>query len=88
MDCSDCSRGLDQPPSSAILRPMTRAGSSSLSSRTLTGTEVFGRRYTLEELVSKMVSDLRDSAFPSAMPWWGVRCASLAQRRKTMMAMP
>jgi hypothetical chaperone protein len=35
---------------------------SHLSSRTLTGTEVFGRRYTLEELVSKMVSDLREHA--------------------------
>lgn len=35
---------------------------SHLSSRTLTGTEVFGRRYMLEELVSKMVSDLREHA--------------------------
>ncbi len=35
---------------------------SHLSSRTLTGTEVFGRRYTLEELVSKMVSDQREHA--------------------------
>ena len=33
-----------------------------LSSRTLTGTEVFGRRYTVEELVSRMLSDLRDHA--------------------------
>jgi hypothetical chaperone protein len=33
-----------------------------LSSRTLTGTEVFGRRYTLEELVSRMLSDLRAHA--------------------------
>jgi hypothetical chaperone protein len=33
-----------------------------LSSHTLTGTEVFGRRYTLEELVSKMLSDLRHHA--------------------------
>lgn len=30
-----------------------------LPSRTLTGTEVFGRRYTLEDLVSRMLSDLR-----------------------------
>jgi hypothetical chaperone protein len=30
-----------------------------LPSRTLTGTEVFGRRYTLEELVSRMLADLR-----------------------------
>lgn len=33
-----------------------------LSSRPLTGTEVFGRRYTLEELISRMLSDLRDEA--------------------------
>lgn len=33
-----------------------------LQSRTLTGTEVFGRRYTLEELVSRMLSDLREHA--------------------------
>jgi hypothetical chaperone protein len=33
-----------------------------LPSRTLTGTEVFGRRYTLEELVSCMLSDLREHA--------------------------
>jgi hypothetical chaperone protein len=30
-----------------------------LPSRTLSGTEVFGRRYTLEELVSRMLADLR-----------------------------
>ena len=35
---------------------------SHLSSRTLTGTEVFGRRYTLEELISRMLSDLRKHA--------------------------
>jgi hypothetical chaperone protein len=35
---------------------------SHLSSRTLTGTEVFGRRYKLEELVSRMLSDLRKHA--------------------------
>ena len=32
---------------------------SHLASRTLTGTEVFGRRYKLEELISRMLSDLR-----------------------------
>ncbi|HEX4309902.1 MAG TPA: Hsp70 family protein [Acidobacteriaceae bacterium] len=35
---------------------------SHLSSRTLTGTEVFGRRHRLEELVSRMLSDLRKHA--------------------------
>jgi hypothetical chaperone protein len=33
-----------------------------LSSRTLTGTEVFGRRYTLEQLISRMLTDLREHA--------------------------
>jgi hypothetical chaperone protein len=32
---------------------------SHLSSRTLTGTEVFGRRYKLEDLISRMLVDLR-----------------------------
>jgi len=35
---------------------------SHLSSRTLTGTEVFGRRVRLEELISRIVSDLRKHA--------------------------
>ncbi|CAN5653164.1 Hsp70 family protein [soil metagenome] len=33
-----------------------------LPSRTLTGTEVFGRRYTIEDLVSRILSDLRARA--------------------------
>lgn len=33
-----------------------------LPNRNLTGTEVFGRRYTLEELVSRMLADLRTHA--------------------------
>lgn len=35
---------------------------SHLSSRTLTGTEVFGRRHRVEELVTRIVSDLRKQA--------------------------
>src|ERR1700689_2429999 len=35
---------------------------SHLPSRTLTGTEVFGRRYKLEDLVSRMLGDLRKHA--------------------------
>jgi hypothetical chaperone protein len=35
---------------------------SHLSSRTLTGTEVFGRRYRLEDLISRMLGDLRKHA--------------------------
>jgi hypothetical chaperone protein len=33
-----------------------------LSSRSLTGTEVFGRRYTVEDLISRILTDLRQSA--------------------------
>jgi hypothetical chaperone protein len=35
---------------------------SHLSSRTLTGTEVFGRRYKLEDLISRVLGDLRKHA--------------------------
>ena len=35
---------------------------SHLSSRSLTGTEIFGRRYTLEDLVSRIIKDLRRAA--------------------------
>ncbi len=35
---------------------------SHLSSRSLTGTEVFGRRYKLEELIARMIGDLRKFA--------------------------
>jgi hypothetical chaperone protein len=33
-----------------------------LSSRTLIGTEVFGRRYTLEDLIARILRDLREKA--------------------------
>jgi hypothetical chaperone protein len=33
-----------------------------LTSRTLTGTEVFGRRYTIEDLISRILTDLRLTA--------------------------
>jgi hypothetical chaperone protein len=35
---------------------------SHLSSRTLTGTEIFGRRHRLEELITRIISDLRKRA--------------------------
>jgi hypothetical chaperone protein len=35
---------------------------SHLSSRSLTGTEIFGRRYKLEDLISRMLADLRKHA--------------------------
>jgi len=33
-----------------------------LTSRTLTGTEVFGRRYTIEQLIARILTDLREHA--------------------------
>ncbi len=33
-----------------------------LTSRTLTGTEIFGRRYAIEDLISRMLTDLRHAA--------------------------
>ena len=33
-----------------------------LTSRTLTGTEIFGRRYTMEDLISRILTDLRQNA--------------------------
>src|SRR6266511_3238191 len=33
-----------------------------LTSRSLTSTEVFGRRYTLEDLIARILSDLREHA--------------------------
>ncbi len=38
---------------------------SHLSSRSLTGTEVFGRRYKLEDLIARMLGDLRKHAAKS-----------------------
>jgi hypothetical chaperone protein len=35
-----------------------------LSSRTLHGTEVFGRRYTVEDLIARILKDLREKAEP------------------------
>ena len=56
-----------QPPSNAIFRRKRRAASSNRSSlifpaASLTGTEVFGRRYKLEDLISRMLGDLRKHA--------------------------
>src|SRR5579863_3147345 len=41
---------------------LTQSLKSHLASRTLTDTEVFGRRYKLEDLISRMLSDLRKHA--------------------------
>ncbi len=43
-------------------RRLVQSLKSYLPSRTLTGTEVFGRRYTLEDLLAKIIRDLREGA--------------------------
>jgi len=49
-----------------------------LTSRSLQSTDVFGRRIRLEELIARILGDLREKAgrqfgWRSAPPWWGVR---------------
>ena len=49
-----------------------------LASRTLQSTEVFGKRHTLEDLIAKILRDIREEAqrqfeCPSPMWWWGGR---------------
>jgi hypothetical chaperone protein len=46
------------PPPGRLIQSLK----SYLPSRTLTGTEVFGRRYTIEDLISRILSDLRAHA--------------------------
>ncbi len=49
---------LDADPKGRLIQSLK----SYLPSRTLTGTEVFGRRYTIEDLISRILSDLRAHA--------------------------
>ena len=59
---------------------------SHLSSRSLTGTEIFGRRHKLEEVISRLLTDLRKAAEHSlgsriATPRWDGRCVSSGRSR-------
>lgn len=62
-----------------------------LSSRSLKGTEVFGRKMTLEDLIARILRDLRERAEEQfggkvESPSWDVRSASSAPRRMTTTA--
>ena len=86
-------------PLSNILPPKRRAAwfnrsNRFLTSRTLKSTDVFGRRLTLEDLIARILRDLRrkgrgavrgDRSRPRS---WGGRCASSARTRTTTTLSP
>jgi hypothetical chaperone protein len=54
--------GVEQYLSADVKGRLIQSLKSFLSSRTLQGTEVFGRRYTLEDLIARILRDLREKA--------------------------
>src|ERR1700728_2931745 len=52
--------GIEQYLSADVKGRLIQSLKSFLSSRTLQGTEVFGRRYTLEDLIARILRDLRE----------------------------
>ena len=54
--------GIEHYLSADVKGRLIQSLKSFLSSRTLHGTDVFGRRYTLEDLIAKILRDLRDKA--------------------------
>jgi hypothetical chaperone protein len=54
--------GIEQYLSAETRGRLIQSLKSFLSSRTLHGTEVFGRRYTLEDLIARILRDLREKA--------------------------
>jgi hypothetical chaperone protein len=54
--------GIEHYLSADVKGRLIQSLKSFLSSRTLHGTEVFGRRYTLEDLIAKILRDLREKA--------------------------
>jgi hypothetical chaperone protein len=54
--------GIEQYLSADVKGRLIQSLKSFLSSRTLHGTEVFGRRYTLEDLIARILRDLREKA--------------------------
>jgi hypothetical chaperone protein len=54
--------GIEQYLSADVKGRLIQSLKSFLSSRTLVGTEVFGRRYTLEDLIARILRDLREKA--------------------------
>jgi hypothetical chaperone protein len=54
--------GIEHYLSADVKGRLIQSLKSFLSSRTLQGTEVFGRRYTLEDLIARILRDLREKA--------------------------
>jgi len=54
--------GIEHYLSADVKGRLIQSLKSFLSSRTLIGTEVFGRRYTLEDLIARILRDLREKA--------------------------
>src|SRR6202451_1350157 len=54
--------GIEQYLSADVKGRLIQSLKSFLSTRTLSGTEVFGRRYTLEDLIARILRDLREKA--------------------------
>jgi hypothetical chaperone protein len=54
--------GIEHYLSADVKGRLIQSLKSFLSSRTLRGTEVFGRRYTLEDLIARILRDLREKA--------------------------
>ena len=54
--------GIEHYLSADVKGRLIQSLKSFLSSRTLHGTEVFGRRYTLEDLIARILRDLREKA--------------------------
>jgi hypothetical chaperone protein len=54
--------GIEHYLSSDVKGRLIQSLKTFLSSRTLKGTEVFGRRYTLEDLIARILRDLREKA--------------------------
>jgi hypothetical chaperone protein len=54
--------GVEQYLSADVKGRLIQSLKSFLTSRTLSGTEVFGRRYTLEDLIARILRDLREKA--------------------------
>src|ERR1700677_4213215 len=54
--------GIERYLSADLKGRLIQSLKSFLSNRTLIGTEVFGRRYTLEDLIARILRDLRERA--------------------------
>src|ERR1700693_1228374 len=62
LKCVTGPEGIDQYLSAETKGRLIQSLKTFLSSRTLHGTEAFGRRYTLEDLIARILRDLREQA--------------------------